>query len=114
MTTRPLLPKRRASASPGWRSSLSPEERKRTAIFGNDYGEAGAIDFYGPGLGLPGAIGGHLTYWLWGPRNSHSSSAGTQGVDVPGDLAAAETMELIPRVAAGVIRIPARMHSRVK
>lgn len=49
--------------------SLSPEERKRTAIFGNDYGEAGAIDFYGPGLGLPKAIGGHLTYWLWGPRD---------------------------------------------
>ncbi len=49
--------------------SLSPDERKRTAIFGNDYGQAGAIDFYGPGLGLPKAIGGHLTYWLWGPRD---------------------------------------------
>ena len=37
-------------------------------IFGNDYGQAGAIDFYGPKLGLPKSIGGHLTYWLWGPR----------------------------------------------
>jgi len=48
--------------------SLPPEERKRTAIFGNDYGQAGAIDFYGPRLGLPKAIGGHQTYWYWGPR----------------------------------------------
>ncbi len=49
--------------------ALSPEVRKRTGIFGNDFGQAGAIDFYGPRLGLPKAIGGHHTYWYWGPRN---------------------------------------------
>ena len=48
--------------------SLPPKEREKAAIFGNDYGQAGAIDLYGPKLGLPKAIGGHLTYWLWGPR----------------------------------------------
>jgi len=48
--------------------SLSPEERAKAAIFGQDYGEAGAIDFYGPRLGLPKAICGHLSYWYWGPR----------------------------------------------
>jgi hypothetical protein len=48
--------------------SLPPEEQSKCAIFGNDYGEAGAIDFYGPKLGLPKAISGHLTYWYWGPR----------------------------------------------
>ena len=48
--------------------ALPPAERERCAIFGNDYGEAGAIDFYGPALGLPKAISGHLTYWYWGPR----------------------------------------------
>jgi hypothetical protein len=48
--------------------ALTTEERKRCAIFGNDYGESGAIDFYGPKLGLPKAIGSHLTYWYWGPR----------------------------------------------
>jgi len=47
---------------------LPPEERKKTAIFGNDYGQAGAIDFYGGRLGLPKAIGGHQSYWFWGPR----------------------------------------------
>jgi hypothetical protein len=48
--------------------SLPPEEQSKCAIFGNDYGQAGAIDFYGPKLGLPKAISGHLTYWYWGPR----------------------------------------------
>lgn len=48
--------------------SLPPEDRAKAAIFGNDYGQAGAIDMYGPRLGLPKSIGGHLTYWLWGPR----------------------------------------------
>ena len=48
--------------------SLSPEERAKAAIFGQDYGEAGAIDLYGPRLGLPKAICGHLSYWYWGPR----------------------------------------------
>jgi Dolichyl-phosphate-mannose-protein mannosyltransferase len=47
---------------------LPASERGRCAIFANDYGEAGAIDFYGPALGLPKAISGHLTYWYWGPR----------------------------------------------
>ena len=48
--------------------SLPPEERLKAAIVGNDYGQAGAIDLYGPRLGLPRSIGGHLSYWLWGPR----------------------------------------------
>jgi hypothetical protein len=49
--------------------SLPPVERAKAAIFGQDYGEAGAIDFFGPKLGLPKAISGHLTYWYWGPRD---------------------------------------------
>ena len=32
-----------------------------------NYGEAGAIDRYGPGLGLPGAFSGHNAYGDWGP-----------------------------------------------
>ncbi|MGO9454022.1 MAG: glycosyltransferase family 39 protein [Candidatus Binataceae bacterium] len=44
------------------------DERAKTAIFAQNYGEAGAIDFYGPKLGLPKAISGHVNYWYWGPR----------------------------------------------
>jgi hypothetical protein len=48
---------------------LSPQEQTKTAIFANNYGEAGAIDFFGPNYGLPKAISGHQNYFLWGPRN---------------------------------------------
>ena len=48
--------------------SLPPEVRAKTGIFANDFGQGGAIDFYGPRYGLPKAIGGHLAYWYWGPR----------------------------------------------
>jgi len=48
---------------------LPPEVRAKTAIFGNNYGQAGAIDLLGPKYGLPKAIGNHQTYWLWGYRD---------------------------------------------
>jgi 4-amino-4-deoxy-L-arabinose transferase-like glycosyltransferase len=49
--------------------SLTPEEQQKTAIFCDNYGEAAAIDFFGPKYGLPKAISGHQSYFLWGPRN---------------------------------------------
>jgi Dolichyl-phosphate-mannose-protein mannosyltransferase len=48
---------------------LHPEDKKRAAIFCQNYGEAGAIDFFGPKFGLPPAISGHQNYFLWGPRD---------------------------------------------
>jgi len=48
--------------------SLPKSEREKTAIFANHYGQAGAIDYYGPKYGLPTAISHHMTYWLWGPQ----------------------------------------------
>ena len=50
-------------------NSLSSEERAKCAIFTSNYGEAGAIDFFGKKYGLPKAISGHNNYWLWGPRD---------------------------------------------
>ena len=49
--------------------SLPPEEQAKTAIFCDNYGDAAAIDFFGPKYGLPKAISGHQNYFLWGPRN---------------------------------------------
>jgi 4-amino-4-deoxy-L-arabinose transferase-like glycosyltransferase len=48
---------------------LRPEDKKRAAIFCQNYGEAGAVDFFGPKFGLPPAISGHQNYFLWGPRD---------------------------------------------
>ncbi|MCU0304400.1 MAG: glycosyltransferase family 39 protein [Thermoanaerobaculales bacterium] len=47
--------------------ALPPEERARASVFGQNYGQAGAVDRYRSELGLPPAISGHLTYFLWGP-----------------------------------------------
>ena len=40
-------------------------EQKNTLIYCRNYGEAGAIDFFGPEYGLPKAISGHNSYWFW-------------------------------------------------
>src|SRR5213596_2605896 len=48
---------------------LRPDDEKRAAIFCQNYGEAGAIDFFGPKFGLPPAISGHQNYFLWGSRD---------------------------------------------
>jgi hypothetical protein len=48
--------------------SLPPQDRARAVFYGENYGEAAAIDVFGPHLGLPPAISGHNNYYLWGPR----------------------------------------------
>ena len=45
------------------------EERSKAAVLTGNYGEAGAIDLFGPKYGLPPAISGHQTYFFWGPRS---------------------------------------------
>jgi Dolichyl-phosphate-mannose-protein mannosyltransferase len=62
-------------------NSLPPEERRKTAIYADFYGEAGAIDLFGPALGLPTAISGHHSYWYWGPRGSTGDSVILIGYD---------------------------------
>ncbi len=49
-------------------AALTPEDQRRAGIFCQNYGQAGAIDFFGPKYGLPAAISGHQNYYLWGPR----------------------------------------------
>jgi hypothetical protein len=47
---------------------LDPEQRHDCGIFAQDYGQAGAIDFLGRRYGLPPALSGDKTFFLWGPR----------------------------------------------
>jgi hypothetical protein len=48
---------------------LTPEERAGAVVFGQNYGEAAAIDVLGPRMGgLPPAVSGHNQYFLWGPH----------------------------------------------
>jgi hypothetical protein len=48
--------------------TIPPAQREGCAIFAQDYGQAGAIDYFGRRYGLPPALSGHQNYWLWGPR----------------------------------------------
>lgn len=50
-------------------NALPAEVRARTAIFAQNYGQAGAADLFGSKYGLPKAISGHQAYFLWGPRD---------------------------------------------
>lgn len=49
-------------------ASLLPEEQAKCTIFVQNFGEAGAIDFFGRAYNLPQAISGHQNYYLWGMR----------------------------------------------
>jgi hypothetical protein len=48
--------------------SLPQQDQARAAILTKNYGQAGAIDYFGPAYGLPRAISGQNNYYLWGPR----------------------------------------------
>ncbi|HXN25523.1 MAG TPA: glycosyltransferase family 39 protein [Candidatus Acidoferrales bacterium] len=48
--------------------TLPQSEQSGCAILAGNYGEAGAIDHFGPTLGLPAAISGHNSYYFWGPH----------------------------------------------
>jgi hypothetical protein len=50
-------------------NSLPANERARVTIWADNYGEAGAIDLYGPQYGLPHAISTHLSYFYWKPKH---------------------------------------------
>jgi hypothetical protein len=49
--------------------SLAPDDRARVVILTDNYGEAGAINTYGPPLGLPAAVSGQLSYYYWKPAS---------------------------------------------
>lgn len=65
--------------------SFPLQAQAHTAIFANNYGEAAAIDFFGPRYGLPASISKAETYWLWGPRQYDGESVIVLGSNGRGD-----------------------------
>ena len=55
--------------------SLPPAQRAVTTILAGNYGEAGALDRYGRGFGLPQVYSGANNFWFWGPPPSRDRSA---------------------------------------
>ena len=61
--------------------ALSPGERREAVILTHDYGQASAVDFFGPKLGLPRAISGHNNYYLYGTRGASGRVVLAIGID---------------------------------
>jgi hypothetical protein len=61
--------------------ALPAAQRARTAVLAGNYGEAGAIDRYGPGDGLPQVYSGANNFWLWGPPPAADSAAIAVNID---------------------------------
>ncbi|GAB2966462.1 glycosyltransferase family 39 protein [Amycolatopsis acidiphila] len=55
-----------ATVSQVWHR-IPDEDRDRAVIVTSNYGEAGAIDEYGGGHGLPAPYSGHMSFGDWGP-----------------------------------------------
>ncbi|HTR81924.1 MAG TPA: glycosyltransferase family 39 protein [Bacteroidota bacterium] len=64
--------------------SLSPDDQKKCAIFADNYGRCGAIDFYSEKYNLPKSIGPHNNYWIWGPRDYTGELVLVLGGDLKG------------------------------
>jgi hypothetical protein len=63
--------------------TLSPGERAAARIYVQNYGEAGALEYFGPARRLPRVVSGHNAYWHWGP----GADTGGPLIIVGGDVA---------------------------
>ncbi|MEP7064448.1 MAG: glycosyltransferase family 39 protein [Gemmatimonadota bacterium] len=60
--------------------SLPPDKRAQAVIIGDNYGEAGALEYYGPRLGLPRVICAAGSYWFFGPGEKPGTVVVSLGV----------------------------------
>lgn len=64
-----------------WRS-LPESEREHALVFAGNYGEAGALDLYGPRLGLPEPVSNVSSFHRWGLHGRSGEIAVAVGVDL--------------------------------
>jgi 4-amino-4-deoxy-L-arabinose transferase-like glycosyltransferase len=63
-------------------STLSAEERSRAILYGPSYGQAGALELFGPAHGLPATvICNHNTYHLWSAGRTDADVVVAAGAD---------------------------------
>ena len=67
-------------------NALPPQEQAVTGVLADNYGEASAINLLGAQYGLPVAISGHQSYWLWGPHGYTGKEMILITGDTPDDL----------------------------
>jgi hypothetical protein len=62
-----------AVAVAGVHAALPDADQARCLVVTGNYGECGALNYYGPELGLPGAVSGHNSCWTWWPQDGNWS-----------------------------------------
>jgi hypothetical protein len=62
--------------------SLPADDRPKAAILARNYGQAGAIEYFGPSYGLPRPISAHNNYFLWGPQQYTGEVVITVGIKI--------------------------------
>lgn len=55
-----------AAVAVGW-DSVEPADQGKAVVFTMNFGQAGAVEEYGPDHGLPAPYSGHMSYADWGP-----------------------------------------------
>ncbi|MBA3318349.1 MAG: glycosyltransferase family 39 protein [Gemmatimonadales bacterium] len=60
--------------------ALPPDQRARAVVVAGNYGEAGALDYYGPRYGLPAVVSPAGSYWFFGPGDRPGEVVITIGV----------------------------------
>ena len=74
---------------------LPEQDQAKACIFTGNYGEAGALAFFGRKYNLPPVISGHNNYFIWGPGNCTGEVMITVGAGQPEELAPSfETVEV--------------------
>jgi len=89
-----------AQTAAAWRS-LPAADRRGGAILAENYGEAGALARYGPTLGLPPPLSGHLSWQYWRPARLPQRVVLAVGYD-----------ESVLRVICSAERVVARIENR--
>jgi hypothetical protein len=60
--------------------TLPDDQRRDAVVVAGNYGEAGALDFYGPRYGLPEVVSPAGSYWFFGPGDRPGKVVITIGV----------------------------------
>lgn len=86
-----------AEAATVW-NGLPPADRSRAVLLAANYGEAGALDFYGPRHGLPRAVAPVGSYWFFGPGDRTGEVTVAVGIEPDALEAYFESTRLAARV----------------
>jgi hypothetical protein len=79
--------------------SLTPTEQAETVLYGRNYGEAGALDFYGRELGLPPVVSLAGSFYSFGPGDRSGAVIVSLGIEPDGfDSLACGSVDLAARV----------------